>query len=317
MPKICGMTVALGKLFLLRHMSSNIEVYDTNTLTRENDLLAKIFGLPRDIAACATNRYCYISERNTGFLRRVGFHVVDTSMHSTRVELLEEQHKQWKVDGCPNGLSVTPALNVLVACDDDRTLKEYDSDGNHLRLVLLPADMDRPHHAICLLPSCDVFLVCHGGWSSTTPRACVVRCTTTDAGGSNGHLITMTGSVDVKEVYGGIPGSEVGQLMVPLRLAMAMMITPLAQAKGQQRNIFVVDFKNFRVVLLRMSINVATSECSLSYDSCLLAPGTDGKQFSPERLCLDEAGRKLYVSDDNNLVTFSRKDGDDLWELTA
>ena len=296
-------------------------MYDAAELTKESDLFANVLGLPFDIAACSAKRYLYISERNTGIVRRVGFSVADTEA-GIRVQL-EGERKQWRVAGSPNGLSVTPESTVLVSCDTDRTLKEYDSDGIHLREVRLPADMDRPHHALRFLPSCNDFLVCHGGWSSTKPRACVVRSTAVGADAASTSSCPavglMTGNIkSEKEVYGGSAGSKVGQLNVPLRLAIQNVSALSEDTVNQQRRLFVLDSKSNRVVLLKLSINTTANEYSLDHVGHLVAPRWDGKQFTPDTLCLDESGRQLYVSADSNLSTYYiPADDNNLNELIA
>jgi len=99
-------------VLVLRQNSEQIEVYDAETFTLQclitvPGLCSLFFGL----AACAVNQCVYASTNNC-------------NIH--RVELSgSNAMKKWSVVGCPAGLSVNKAHNLVVACCLANKLQEY------------------------------------------------------------------------------------------------------------------------------------------------------------------------------------------------
>jgi len=69
---------------------------------------------------------------------------------------------QWSVGANPQGLSVTSSHNLLVALREGHSLREYSTDGDLIREILLqPAGITSPVHAVQL--SQDRYAVTHHG----------------------------------------------------------------------------------------------------------------------------------------------------------
>ena len=188
-----------------------MEVYDSNTLNLTRRLPVDGLEGPWDMTSCSKFRCLYISDWIVEVIHRVE---------------LDGARTRWKVNDRPSGLSVTPDpdFHLLVACVDERKLKEFTTSGTLVREIHLQEDLVHPFHAIQLD---DQFIVSHGWFSDRLHHVCIVN--------STGR---------VTRCYGGPPGSAAGQLNVPIHLAV-----------DEKRNVLVADYNNERVLLLDKTLN--------------------------------------------------------------
>jgi len=131
---------------------------------------------------------------------------------------------RWPVNNKLNGLSLSHTHGVLVTCRDVRKIKEFNTDGQLLREVVLPDDVISPFHSV-QLPSGE-FIVCHGDLDDPVHRVCLVS--------SDGHVVKS---------FGGPQGSSNQEMNLPVRLDV-----------GENEFVFVLDVNNRRVLLLSPSL---------------------------------------------------------------
>jgi len=116
-------------VFVLRHNSQRVEVYDavTFTLQRHIGINSRHSQINlHDIIVCATNKCLYLSD------------IGSFSVH--RVELPgrpSNATKMWSVARCPKGLSVNACHNLVVACEETKKLQVYTTHGVIVREISL------------------------------------------------------------------------------------------------------------------------------------------------------------------------------------
>ena len=179
-----------------------------------------------------------------------------------RVRLPHADVTNWPVNDKPARLLVTDTHSVLVTCDEVRKIKEFSTNGKLLREIQLPQYVRSPRHTVQL--SNGQFIVCHGGPNDLVHRVCLI--------GSDGHLVKS---------FGGPRGSGSQQMDAPAHL-------------GVDRNgfVFVVDFNNYRVLLLSPELTYVRDVVSC-----------DQLKWGAERLILDVNRRRLYVAVSENIYT--------------
>jgi len=125
-------------VFLVRHNSQQVEVYDAETFTLHHQITIPGLGpYPRGLAACYVNNCIYASDWN------------NDSIH--RVELSgSNEVKKWSVADSPAGLSVNRAHNLVVTCYWASKLHEYTTEGSLVREIRLQAGVSLPCHAVQL-----------------------------------------------------------------------------------------------------------------------------------------------------------------------
>jgi len=155
---IIGVTSLAGEIYVLRWKGrGEIEVYDVTTCQFQRQLVVPEANRLTDMTSCEHNRCTYISDYNLQAVHRI-----DVRGAATR----------WDVKDPPWSLSVNSAHNVLVTCPPVRKIKEFRSDGEPVREVLLPADVMDPSHAVQL--NTGQFVVCHGRDDASVRRVCLV-----------------------------------------------------------------------------------------------------------------------------------------------
>lgn len=186
--EVYGLGVLNDELFLVRHRSPEVEVYDASNWTLKRKI--KINGLvaPWDLTSCSTFGCIYIDD-------------ISRPCTIRRLEASGEV-TGWPVNSEPDGLSITPEpdCNVIVTCREARILKEFTTRGYLVRQILLPEDVVHPHQAILFNGQ---FFVCHGWLSDPLRRICIVD--------ASGRVIRF---------FGGRPGSVVGRMKYANQLAM-------------------------------------------------------------------------------------------------
>ena len=277
---VWGVAVLDDEVFLVRHATPEVEVYDADALTLRRLLAVPGLVRPWDMTSCRRHRCLYVADLDTNSVHRVepsNDDVDDDGSTTTTTST------RWSVDDKPEGLSVVTGsgfdggANVIVACDRARKLKEYTTRGVFVREVRFPVDLTSPWHAVAVphrRPSTDDgggrFVVCHGWGSDPLHCVCVVDAA---AAGSAADVVR------VRQSYGGPPGAADGQLSSPARLAV-----------DRRGRVIVADYNNNRVLLLSRSLDDVT---------VLVTESDVGRSLRPGRLCLDDERARLYVSDDS------------------
>ena len=184
---VYGVTVLFDEVFVVRYMTPEVEVYDSNMLNLTRRI--PIAGLvhPYDLSSCSKFRCLYIADKTGSAIHRVELGGTTT---------------RWNMSDSPYALSVTPDpdFHIIVTCGDARKLKEFATNGTLVREILLQEDLIKPLHAIQFNGQ---FVISHGYTSDRLHRVCTINSTS-----------------HVTRCYGGPPGSAIGQLNQPWHLAM-------------------------------------------------------------------------------------------------
>ena len=187
---VAGVTVLQQELYIVREISSNVDIYSSLDYSPIRRLKLESLRKPADITSNPISVQLYIS---------------DAAGYVYRLEPEGKVLKRWQVEGEPQGLYVASATtgNLFVTCYDSRQVKEYTSEGTCVRSFRLQQDVSSTWQTIPL-PDSDVFVVCHGWESGKLHRICHV-------GGQGRTLVNS---------YGGSNGSGSGKLDAPQRIAL-------------------------------------------------------------------------------------------------
>jgi len=124
-------------VFVVRHNSQHVEVYDAETLTLQHRIAVHGLGQSNGLVACPNNNCLYASD------------FTNNNIH--RVELSgSNAAKKWSVASSPRGLSVNIAHNLVVVCREANKLQEYTTHGSLVREICLQSGVTDPWHAIQL-----------------------------------------------------------------------------------------------------------------------------------------------------------------------
>jgi len=211
-----GITTLGDRIYVVKDGSKHIDVFTVTDFTPMDPLPVDI-AYPCGLVACSNHNCLYSTDE------RYNDDTDEWTYYVFKITLTSAPIDKWVVMAMPVGLSVTKSHKLLVSARDihpyvpDKLL-EYTTQGMLLRVINLECSIEKLYHAVEL--DADIFVVCHAG--TKQHRICVV-----DADGQ------------IMRTYGGFPGSCVGQLNLPLNLAL-----------DQCGNIFVADRKNNRVQLL-------------------------------------------------------------------
>jgi len=183
---IYGIAVLDNLIYLLRDKASyKISVYDTDYYRLQRRLDVPGLNSVSDMTACAHNYCLYIAG--------------DRCIHRAALPDAADVRK-WQVHDDLPGLSVTDTHSVLVTCQEDQMIKEFNTNGKLLREIELPTYFVNPQHAIQL--SDGDFIVSYGETDDDPHCVCLMD--------SDGHVVKS---------YGGSRRSKRRRLDSPLRLA--------------------------------------------------------------------------------------------------
>ena len=153
-----GVAVLCNRVYVVRLMTSDIEIYDSSTMTLQRHLPVSKLVQPLDMASSVKHTCLYVADGRDCCVHRV-------ALNGTK--------QQWSIGEWPDSLSTTPhGHNVVVTCRQARKLKEYTTSGYLIREILLNEDVYQPLHAL-QLPG-EQFVVCHGWGSGPPHRVCIV-----------------------------------------------------------------------------------------------------------------------------------------------
>ena len=136
---VWGVTSLDDHLYVLREKTTKqIEVYnminiDSHRLQRCL-IVAGRDTICYDMIACEHNRCIYASG----------------SSHMHRVALPSDEITEWPINDECHFLSLTVTHNVLVTCPEVRKVKEFTTDGQSIREIVLPEDVCSPLHTVQL-----------------------------------------------------------------------------------------------------------------------------------------------------------------------
>ena len=173
--------------------------------------------------------------------------------------------KQWPVNKYPVSLSITSKRSVLVICCEARTgiIQEFNTDGQRMLQVQLPERMGITPLRHAIQLSNGKLVVCYGNSGDLIHGVCLIE--------SGGQAVKS---------YGGIEGSSNQQVSAPTYLAV-----------DRDGRVYVADCNNCRVLLLCQSLRYMREIVSRNQ-----------LKGRPERLCLDEDKKCLYVAVGGRLV---------------
>jgi len=240
---VFGVASLANEVYVLRCKERDqVEVYDTVIYRLQRCLTVLNACGFTDMTACEHCHCVYIADHIAECIHRLG---------------AQDAATQWPVNDEPASISVNAAHNLLVTCYVVRKIKEFSSDGNLLRELILPDNVINPWQAIRTLSG--QYIACHGARGDAVHRVCKMS--------ADGREIVQS--------HGGKPGSAIGQYNVSIHLAV-----------DDYEFVFVADLNNRRVTLLSQSFGyIREVVCR------------DDLKWKPRRLCLGIHRRRLYVAD--------------------
>jgi len=249
-----GITTLNDRMYIVKNGSKQIDVFSATDYSRLDPILADIEN-PCGLVSCSQYDCLYTNDDrfNENTYRRV--------YYIAKVELSTLSVHKWRILAWVRGLSLMKSSNLLVSAWDldpsepDKLL-EYTSQGQLMRVITLGDSLDCIYHAVEL--STNIFAVCHTG--IYYHRVCTVN--------GNGRIL---------QIFGNVPGSNVGELDLPINLA--------TDGDGI---IFVADRANNRVQMLSSTLDylgdVNLKEIQLN---------------TPRRIHFDQLTSRLYISHRN------------------
>jgi len=230
------------KIYVIHKSSSQIQVYDSITLSWLTEFKLEDVDEPNQLTACAVNNCLYIAGLKNQAVYKAG---------SNGSEVL----LKWRTDEDCYSLSTTKGGNVIVAGLLTQTLKEYTTHGILLSIIILKPDISpavamSPWHALKL--ESGNYLICHGSSRVSKHRVCMIS--------PDGVILKS---------FGGDSGSESNGLFGPYHLAL--------DDKG---NILVADCNNHRIVILSPNLQYLTEiKDSLRLPAKLCMDSTTGTLY--------------------------------------
>ena len=186
--KVAGVTIFENEVFVICRSSSEIKVFDCESLASLRNISIPSLKDPWDITF--SENILFVGERTVKLIHRI--------------PLNSQPMSSWSVNSLRLSLSTTKSNNILVTCGSKSKLVEYTTLGIIVRTILLPQSMTKPYHAIQV--DNDRFLIGHIRLSHCTTgslhRVCLID--------NKGLLINS---------YGGSKGLGTVELINPYHLA--------------------------------------------------------------------------------------------------
>ena len=136
--KVYAVTSLGDEVFVIRHNSHKVEVYDAGTLSLQSSITVPGLGqCVYGLIACVSNRCLYVSDWYNSSIHRADLRGSNAVM-------------KWSLADFPAGLSLNRAHNVVVVCINANKLQEYTTDGSLVREIFLQAGVMSPRHAVQL-----------------------------------------------------------------------------------------------------------------------------------------------------------------------
>ena len=181
---------------------------------------------------------------------------------------------QWSVSnyGSPDGVSVSPSGNVVIAVRDTGQLVILSPTGQVVKHVKLPTELVSPRHAIQLAGGDDRYLLCHG-WATSVYGICVVD--------GNGRI--------TKSAASG-PAQRDGAAVA----ARAKSFTPTYLAVDGRGNVLAAEFTGCAVQQYSKALDYIGDAVVHDDDD---DDDGGGSLHQPFRLCVDQTSGRLYVGE--------------------
>lgn len=171
----------------------------------------------------------------------------------------------WPTNCQAGRLSVTKSeFNVIVTSLYIQKVEEYSANGKLICSIELPSGIASPW--VTLKRKDNEYIISHGNHGNSIHRVCVIN--------KNGNI---------KHYFGGEKGSDDEQLNVPVHMAVF-----------SDGHILIADKDNSRVVMLSPELKFTSRVVMLSQE--LKFSQGDNLRF-PNRICLDEENKRLFVSE--------------------
>ena len=132
--RIRGIATGLNQLFVLQQLSFEIQVFDKQTLKKQQCIAKPQLFDPWDIIE--SSGYFYVSEKDQAIVHK--FTVKDW------------WRADWNVLGTSATLSASPNGNILASFASKNTIVEYTKTGKSLFAIILGNQLISPSHAILL-----------------------------------------------------------------------------------------------------------------------------------------------------------------------
>ena len=186
-----------------------------------------------------------------------------------RVSVDQMETLIWKTGTIPEGLSVTDESTVLVSCPSENAIKEFTHDGKQVRMISHPTEPSlRMYHVWKM--SNGAFLVCYG----PEPEDDI------DPIEPNRAFVFTSAEQTNISMY---PSGNMDKTLWFLRVA-----------ETKRGFILIISYHEKQVLLL---------DSKLQLIRVLIETKSD---FKPNRMCLDETNKRLYVSEHKKDSTRSR-----------
>jgi len=134
---VTAVTSVGDDVFVLRWLSSQVEVYNAGLFTFQRYIAVRGLGYSWGLAACARYKCLYVSDCSHNSVHRIELSGSDAT-------------KQWSVASQPLGLSVNKERNVVVACCEANKIQEYTTHGTLAREICLQGCVTSPWQAVQL-----------------------------------------------------------------------------------------------------------------------------------------------------------------------
>jgi DNA-binding beta-propeller fold protein YncE len=311
---VLGVTILNDDLYVVRHKTPDVEVYDAQTLTIKRQITVPGLGSwPYGLAACSVNHFIYVSDFVNNVVHRIDAGLLATTGNNAR----------WPVSGGPAGLALDSDRNIIVACSTVLKIRLYSTQGSLLMDLSLPAELAGLSHVVHL--AADQFVVSHGTSSGQLQRICIINkgkddggsdssgetsSTAGDAKGSRRHKRipihihrkeskATTSSVKAP-VAGSVRSDDTVSSHKPLEAQIVVSFGagpgkgerqlngPKGLALDGQGRVFVADRDNDRIVIVDVALDKG-------HDIGL----DDVELQGPRCLCLDESRGRLYVGEES------------------
>lgn len=259
MRAINGLAIIGKELFIVSHMSIEIEVYDSTSIRYNRGW--PLIGLVNadDMTGCERHKCLYFSDRkNEGEEKEIM--KVDTNGNIL---------KKWSTGDVFGRLSVTNDSNILLTVFSKNAIKEYTPEGSFVREIdVSSAGISHPLHTVKLATG--HFVVSHGITDDPVHRVCII-----DADG------------DIIKSFGKKRGSAIGQMDGPICLAV-----------DGEGCIIIADCNNSRLLLLNSILEyrrtLDSDKAAFGYPVRICLNQTNGRMFVAD---LQSANHRLIVFD--------------------
>jgi len=255
---IQGLSTVGDRLYVITDNCTQIDVYNTRDFTILEPIPIDIED-SCSLVACSQHNCLYLIDRRfNDVTSQSTYNILKLALSTLTID-------KWQIQGIPMGLSMTKNGNLLVTAwdlnpNESEKLLEYSTHGELLRVINVTKEIECAYHSVELSP--DVYSVCHTGVYQH--RVCLID-----------------GKGQILRSYGGSPGSNIGELNLPIHLAVF-----------NDTILLVADRKNNRVQMLNSTLDYVGE---VEIDEVQL--------HTPRRIHFDQQSSRLYITHRNKNKT--------------